>query len=80
MLFFVFFIEFDLYMTLILPWNDLCTPPQYSGTPTRVPISTQSYENLQQFKAYFHTTIFGHFWHSILVLAKGELHSEFIRK
>ena len=27
-----------------------------------------------QFNAHFHTTIFGHFWHLILVLAKGEMH------
>ena len=35
MLFLVFFIEFDLYMTLE------CTSPQHSGTPNRVTLSTQ---------------------------------------
>ena len=49
--YFVFFIEFGLYMTLIWTWNDLCTPPQYSGTPTRVTLSTKSYVYLLQFKA-----------------------------
>ena len=51
MVFFVFFIEFDLYMTLIWHLNDLCTPPQYSGAPTHATLSTQSYVNLLQFKA-----------------------------
>ena len=64
---------------LIWHWNGLSTPPQYSGTPTRVPLSTV----IWKFAAI--QGIFPHY-HIWLLLAfnfspgEGELHSDFIRR